>query len=293
MLAIKSIILDYKVLYIGLVCSWRLRASMALICGYPSLMYKSAKQHKGLAGMLVKQISNLFELIELFARVGKPLAVREIVEEFGWPRSSVFNIVATMVEHGYLYQPVPRGGYYPTTRWMELARELADSQPLPESVHELLESLAAQTGETLFLAIQEGVNVVFLDVVESTAEIRFIANIGQRLPIHVTAAGRAILSQFPAAERAALLSRIHYQAYEKETFMTPDSVEQDIVSGLGQGWFVNLGIYAPGVAGLAVPFTVEGRRAAIALGGPVSRIQPRVNELGQVVATAVAEYLGA
>lgn len=241
--------------------------------------------------MAVKQISNLFRLMELFARVGQPLSVREIVAEFGWPRSSVFNIVTTLLEEGYLYQPVPRGGYYPTAKWMELARDLSESQPLPESVHELLLELSAETGETLFLAAPEGTSVVFLDVVESSADIRFIANIGQRLPIHVTAAGRAILAQYSPAERAAVLRRIRYQPYEKDTFMSAEAVEADIWSGQGRGWYVNLGAYAPGVAGIAVPLPLGNRRDAIALGAPVSRVEQREHEIGELLSMRVAEYL--
>ena len=64
--------------------------------------------------MSVKQISNLLSLLEHFSQVKKPLSVKEIVEEFGWPRSSAFNIVNTLVDSGYLYQPVHRGGYFPT-----------------------------------------------------------------------------------------------------------------------------------------------------------------------------------
>ena len=59
--------------------------------------------------MLVKPIANLFSLMDFFVRARRPLSVRDIVAEFSWPRSSVFNMVSTMVEHGYLHQPVPRG----------------------------------------------------------------------------------------------------------------------------------------------------------------------------------------
>lgn len=241
--------------------------------------------------MLVKQISNLFSLMDFFVRAKRPLSVRDIVEEFDWPRSSAFNIVSTMVDCGYLYQPVPRGGYYPTTKWMELARDLSESQPLPESVHKLLEKLAKQTGETLFLAAPEGSSTVFLDVVESTADIRFIANVGQRLPIHVTAAGRAILSQYAPVERAATLKRIKYQRYEKDTFMSPESVEENIAASAGKGWYVNLAIYAPGVAGVAVPFPFRGRRDAIALGGPASRIEKNIDALGKLLRDEVERFL--
>ncbi len=241
--------------------------------------------------MLVKQISNLFGLMELFVRAKKPLSVRDIVAEMAWPRSSAFNIVETMVEHGYLYQPVPRGGYYPTTKWMELARDLSESQPLPESVHTLLLNLGAETGESLFLAAPEGTSVVFLDAVESTADIRFIATIGQRLPIHVTAAGKAILSQYSASERAATLKRIKYQPYEQDAFMSAESVENDIQKSLSDGWYVNLAMYQPGVAGIAVPFPFRGRRDAIALGGPVSRIEKNAEMIGKLLREAVDRFL--
>ncbi len=241
--------------------------------------------------MIVKQISNLFTLMELFARLKKPLSVREIVDECGWPRSSVFNMVSTMMDDGYLYQPLARGGYYPTNKWMELARAFGDAQPMPPSVHELLVSLAKQTGETLFLATAEGGNIVFEDVVESSADIRFIANIGQRLPIHVTAAGRAILAQYTDKERATALQRIDYQRYEKDTFMTAAAVETAVAAGVQQGWHINMGVYAPGVAGIAVAFPFRGRKNAIALGGPSSRIEGNADATGKRLLEAVQRFL--
>lgn len=241
--------------------------------------------------MLVKQIANLFALMDLFVRVKQPLSVKDIVEEFGWPRSSAFNLISTLVELGYLYQPVARGGYYPTNRWLDMAREFTESQPLPESVHGLLETIKELTGETVFLAAPEGSSVVFLDVEESSADIRFIANIGQRLPIHVTAAGRAILAQYSTKERGALLNRIKYQAYEKDTYMSAEDVERDVLRGIKLGWHENQGIYAPGVAGLAVPFAFRGRRNSIALGGPVSRIQPKRKALAAMLGEAVSDFI--
>jgi DNA-binding IclR family transcriptional regulator len=241
--------------------------------------------------VLVKQLSNLFDLMDLYVRTKKPLSVRDIVDEFGWPRSSVFNMVTTMVEAGYLYQPVPRGGYYPSTKWMDVAREVANAQPLPESVHKLLVELMKQTGETIILAAPEGTSVVFQDVVESHADIRYTVNIGQRLPIHVTAAGRAILAQYSTSERLAVLKRVKYQKYEKSAFMTVESVERDILKSAKEGWFANMAVYQPNVAGIAVPFQFRDRRNAIVLGAPDSRIEKRVATLGKILRDAVKTFL--
>jgi DNA-binding IclR family transcriptional regulator len=229
--------------------------------------------------------------MDFFVREKKPLSVRDIVEEFSWPRSSAFNIISTMVEHGYLYQPVPRGGYYPTSKWTDLARDLFDSQPLPESVHDLLIDLMKQTGETIILSGPEGTSAVFLDVVESPDYIRYTANIGQRLPIHVTAAGRAILAQYPPEERALILKRINYRRYEKATFMTAESVEEAIREGSKKGWHINLASYAYGVAGVAVPFPFRNHRNAIVLGAPVSRVEHRISKLGKLLRESIDQFL--
>lgn len=243
--------------------------------------------------MLVKQISNLFELMDLFVRAKKPLSVREIVEEYSWPRSSVFNTVSTLVELGYLYQPVSRGGYYPTSRWMELARDLAESQPLPDSVHELLVDLVNETGETVSLAAPDGTNVVLLDVAESSAVVRYTASVGQRLPMHVTAAGKAILSQYSPSERAALLKRIDFRRFDGSALMNAEVVEKDIQQGSGNGWYVNLGSYVQDLAGIAVPFPFRNRRNAIVIGAPVSRVAQRVESLGKLLNEVVSRFLDA
>lgn len=241
--------------------------------------------------MQVRQIANLFELLALFIKAKKPLSVREMVDELGWPRSSAFNMVSTLVELGYLYQPVSRGGYYPTSRWMELARQLSEAQPLPESVHHLLVDLMNRTGETLILAAPDGTEAVFLDVVESSDVIRYTANVGQRVPMQVTSVGRAILSQYSSSERAALLKRINYQRYESGAFMTPEVVEEDIRRHEPAGWFVNRAHYAQGLAGIAVPFPFRNRRNAIVLGAPMSRVEGHIDDLGKLLRDSVQDFL--
>jgi len=241
--------------------------------------------------MQVKQIANLFALMNYFVRARRPLSVMDIVEEFGWPRSSAFNVVSTLVEEGFLYQPVPRGSYHPTSRWMELARGLSEAQPLPPSVHQLLVDLMEKTGETVILCAIEGTTTVFLDVVETSNAIRYSAKVGQRLPLHVTAAGRALLAQYSEVERDAILRAIKYQRYQDADFMSAEAVEAAVQEGLRRGWHVNIAKFASGVAGIAIPFAFRGRRLAIVIGAPVARVEDRVDALGKLLRDCVRRLL--
>jgi DNA-binding IclR family transcriptional regulator len=66
--------------------------------------------------MIVRQAANVLDILEYFARTKKPATLAELADHFGWPRSSTFNLLTTLSEKGYLYEPRPRAGNYPTPR---------------------------------------------------------------------------------------------------------------------------------------------------------------------------------
>src|ERR1700751_5096633 len=100
--------------------------------------------------MIVRQAVNVLEIMEFFAHTKKPATLAEISDHFGWPRSSTFNLLATLSEKGYfnrrappwekayLSEPRRRGGYYPTPRWLTLARMFSEVEPLPPWTHALI-----------------------------------------------------------------------------------------------------------------------------------------------------------
>src|SRR5690606_23050608 len=82
--------------------------------------------------MHVRQAANVVELLEFFAGRGEPATLAEIADALEWPRSSTFNIVGTLVEKGYFYEPRLRGGYFPSPRWQAVVQQIAESDPLPD-----------------------------------------------------------------------------------------------------------------------------------------------------------------
>jgi len=241
--------------------------------------------------MLVKQAANVLDLLEFFARSRRPATLSEIAREFNWPRSSTFNIIGTLVERGFLYEPKPRAGYYPTPRWLSIAQDITEAEPLPASVHHLLIDLAAAIGETVHVAAPAGTSVVFLDVVESEAAIRYFARIGNRLPIHATATGRAILAQYSDAERRSVLEKVKFERYQPATPMTVEAVEAEVRRGVDRGWFESSTEFTPDVVGIAVGLPLNERRLALAVAGPIFRMGPNLARTGAMVRDEVRKYL--
>ncbi|MGO4852287.1 IclR family transcriptional regulator [Phaeovulum sp. W22_SRMD_FR3] len=243
--------------------------------------------------MTVKQIENAIALLEYFAERQAPATLADIVRDFGWPRSSAFNILTTLVENGYLYEPTARGGFYPSSRWMQLAHAFAEGEPVPEPLHAIIADLSATTGETVWVSAPSGLYALFLDVIESSAAVRYAAKPGKRVPIHITASGQALLSQMPARDRDVLLRKASFGNWGANAPRDLEALEQEMQAGRARGWFRSASNYSPDLGGVAVPVILRDRIFSVTVAGPLFRVAEKAEAHAMAIHAAIARELGA
>lgn len=220
--------------------------------------------------MFVKQAANTLELLEYFARRQTPARLAEIADDLGWPRSSTFNIISTLADKGFLYEPQSRSGYYPTPRWLALAQEVSHADPIPAQFIDLADRLAWETGETTAISTPAGTSAMFVHVAESNQPVRYFTQVGDRVPIQASSAGRALLEQHSQAEREALYRKIRFESYSPTSPKSPQSVERELVAAKERGYHQSNAEYTPDLAGVALALPGV-RRLSIVVVGPVSR----------------------
>jgi DNA-binding IclR family transcriptional regulator len=240
----------------------------------------------------VKQAANVLDLVEFFAAHQRPATLAEISKHFGWPRSSTFNLLGTLAGRGYLYEPRARGGYYPSPLWQSLLQQIERADPIPEELRSLLQALAARTGETAVLAATSGAHAVFVAAVESPSAIRYTARPGKLVPLHVTATGRALLSQLTPADRAGVLRRATFERYTPTTLMSVAAVEKEIQRSLQRGWFEGAAEFTLDLGGVALPLALPHRHFAVLVAGPMFRVKSRGEELARILGEEVRKHLG-
>ena len=221
--------------------------------------------------MLVRQAANVLELLEYFARRKRPATLAEISDDLGWPRSSTFNLVGTIAEKGWLYEPQARSGYYPSPRWLTLAQSVADAEPLPEIARALATEISDKTGETTAIAALAGTFAIFLHVVESTQSVRYFAQVGDRVPVHASSVGRAILSQRSLAERQAIYRKISFEPFSQTTPTSAEMVEAELQAAAERGYHQSSSEYIADLAGVALPLPLHARHLSVVVAGPTSR----------------------
>lgn len=234
--------------------------------------------------MIVRQAANVLEILEYFAKRLRPATAAELAEDLGWPRSSTFKIVATLASKGYLYEPHGRGSYYPSPRWLVLAEAVTQAEPLPEKYQRLTRDLMQATGETVAIAAPAGVHAIFVDVVESLQSVRYFATVGDRVPIHATSVGRALLSQMSRDERQRLYRKIDFVRYSATTPVNAKAVEARLDEAAEMGWHQSNIEFTPDLAGVALPLPGGDRLRSVVVVGPVSRCLDRRREMAAITA---------
>jgi len=148
-----------------------------------------------------------------------------------------------------------------------------------------------RTGETAVLAAASSSYAVFVDVVESPLAIRYTASEGKLVPLHVTATGRALLSQMTPAERSAVLRRAHFERYTPTTLMSVAAVEKEIQRSLERGWFEGNAEFTRDLGGVALPLKMPHRHFALLIAGPMYRLAQRTEELVKIMREEIARHL--
>jgi IclR family acetate operon transcriptional repressor len=239
-------------------------------------------------GMRVKQVENLLDLFEIYARRKVPLTLTALSTVLGMPKSSTFNLIDTLVARGFLYETKARGGFYPTRRLLDLARSVMEGDTFLQRIHGELEALAESTGETALLSAPDHEHVIYIDVVESPALIRYFAKVGDRRPIHTTSSGKAILTTYPPKEREWILRSLTSVAHQTATKTTVKDLAANLEEAITRGWCEDYAETTPDVMGLGVPILDGKRRFGLAVAGPLYRMQDKRKELAALLQSAAS-----
>jgi len=234
--------------------------------------------------MDVKTASRVFEVLNLFAEVRKPLIYSDIARMLDIPLSSCHALLKTMVSHGYLYAPGVRAGYYPTQRLLHVAQAICSMDPLISMFAPLLVQLRDQTRETAVLAKLAGDQVVYLSVMESNQTIRYSHEPGGFKSLHATASGKALLAALPDGDRKKLLDC--YKAWERITDRTICSraeLEADIQNGVHRGWQHSFGENVNDVAAVARGFMINGEAFCFVVAGPLTRVMSNEEAIARAI----------
>jgi DNA-binding IclR family transcriptional regulator len=244
-------------------------------------------------GGTMKTADRTLDIFEAFAEAKRPLSLSEIARMIDSPVSSCHGLLRTLQKSGYMYTLDVRRRYYPTRRLFEVGSAIAMHDPIVERLASALEKLREETGETILLGQRQDRQIIYLQVLESPQMIRYAAPVGAIRPLPSTAIGKAFLGEMTDEELTQLLAELDHPQVTETTITNPEHLLADIQRSRKRGYFVTRGENIPDVMAIARTCVMDGEQLAIAVAGPMNRLEPKLGSVGEALiraTTAVADF---
>jgi IclR family transcriptional regulator, acetate operon repressor len=148
-------------------------------------------------------LHRVLSVLEAFRGDEDAVSPAELVRRTGLPRSTVYRIVAVLAGEGLIERQADTARL--GVRLFELGQRVPRQRVLRDAAAPYLRDLREATRQTVHLAILEGSEVVYVDILPSPGGPPLPSRIGGRLPAHVTGVGKAMLAFSPPDTLRAVL----------------------------------------------------------------------------------------
>lgn len=199
----------------------------------------------------MSKIDRTFDLIELLARRGA-LGMRPIARELDVPIGSLHRLLNDLAEQAVV-ERTPEGEWQLSYRLLQIVGIQLERTNLPRLARPYLEQLAAETRETVFLAVPSRGEIVYLDKVQTDLQLQLNVELGTRRPMHATGLGKAILAFLPEVEQERFMMTAPFPAFTQKTITSGSALSAELDQVRARGYALDREEMIPGLHCIAVP----------------------------------------
>ncbi|MFI5617993.1 IclR family transcriptional regulator [Streptomyces sp. NPDC051567] len=235
-------------------------------------------------------LNALRALEEVAAR--QPIGVAELARAMELPKSTAQRTLGTLHAAGWIRQT----GSTPTrwaltTKALLVGRRATGELGLRDVAVPVMEELRRRTDETVHLAVPEGDRVILIERLETSRPVRIVLPLGQILPSHASANGKAVLAARPAGAVDQYIAA-GLTGFTGDTITEPVLFREELAEIRRRGYATNGGEWRTDVSAVAAAVLgADGLPvASISVNVPTSRMTAQMSEsLGAQVAAAARE----
>ncbi len=237
----------------------------------------------------IQTVDNALDVLEALCIEGEEVRVSHLSKRLGMTKMSLFRYLATFEQRGYVEKTKKTGRYRLGLTAYETGQKLLSRNTILRESKPIIEQLARDCNEAIYLVVPRGDEILMLDMVDTTQQIKIIPLLGNRYPATETSAGRVLL-----ARNETVFNGLSEK--EREQMAGKLAVIKE------QGSDYDRGGFGEGIASLAAPLIdAEGNTpGSICMIGPEFRLTrklieesllPKLIEAGIVISSKLG-YVG-
>lgn len=241
---------------------------------------------------MIRAVGRALAIFDAYDNEHLSLSLQEIAERIRMPKTTAFRLVNTLERAGFLVR-MDNQQYCLSLKLARLGGLVRSTLSIREIARPIMLQVNEQTSETVQLNAIVGNDRMVLEVVDTPAPLMSMARPGQQTRLFLGAASRIMLAYMASDELERVLkANADAPDFDRAAF------DREIARYRRQGYAITRGQRVAGLTAIGVPiFDMQGKvRHSLALTGPSVRIDPRDQELADILIVAgrdISTRLGA
>lgn len=236
----------------------------------------------------VQSVERTLDIIETLSEYKTGVGVTTLSKELKLHKSTVHRLLTTLMLRKYVEQDAETSKYKLGMRVFELGNAVLSKLDIRQHAMPYLRQLWRTTGETVQLAIVDQYKVLYVDVLETLERVGVKSNVGERVPLHCAAAGKAWLANLPGERLDEVIKFVKFEPFTPYTIDSSEKLKEAVTQAQDMGYAVDNQEYSSDL--VAVSSAVKNYRgrviACISITAPALRMnEERIREMGETVKT--------
>ena len=244
---------------------------------------------------LIQSVSRAIKILGCFNQY-KELGVSEIGKMLNLHKSTTFGLISTLEYYNFLEQNKDTGKYKLGNEIFRLGTKV--NTDLISIALPYLNNLVSSYQETANLTVYDNCSVLYLKKIESPHSMRICTKNGEKLPLHCTAVGKAILAYLKYDEVNDIMSNIQLVKFTEKTITDKDILLQQLEKIRQKGYAEDFEELEVGLVCVAAPIFNHHNEpiGGISVSGPASRmtesLRMKISEMLHKYALEISMKLG-
>ena len=236
----------------------------------------------------VQSVERTLDIIETLSEHKTGVGVTTLSKELRLHKSTVHRLLTTLMLRKYVEQDTETSKYKLGMRLFELGNAVLSKLDIRQHAMPYLRQLWRTTGETIQLAIVDQYKVLYVDVLETLERVGVKSNVGERVPLHCSAAGKVWLTNLPDDRLNEVLKFVKFEPFTPYTIDSAEKLKESVKQARENGFAIDNQEYSTDLISVAAPVkNYRGRViACITITSPALRMnEDKIKEFGAQVKT--------
>jgi len=241
----------------------------------------------------VQSVDRALHILEILSARGE-CGVTEIAAELGIHKSTASRLMSALLTRNLVEQLSDRGRFRLGRGIVRLAGSVTSNLEGVSGSRAVTRALASETGETVNIAVLDGDSVLYVDQVAGSNLRSLRSWLGQRVPVHCTASGKALTAWLDNdARKSARPAKLEHLT--EFTITSIDELEKELATVRDRGYAIANEEMEEGFMAVGAPIRDAYGEvvAALTVSGPSGRLTKlSLDELAQKVIASANELSG-